>query len=158
MLARWCLTITAMPMMLKLTVQSSKDPWMCWLVKKPVQNADACKAAMIKELNRWIKHGAWKRMPLSESRNLLKPKSVLKWKMIGGSKDVKGRLVAQGFQDRQSISIHKYFCRYHFEMGTENHHCTCYPVWMAVVQCRHFRSILAWYNLRSCPRKIPLNP
>ena len=49
----------------------------------------------------------------------LSPKSVLKWKMIGGSKDVKGRLVAQGFQDRQSISIHKYFCRYHFEMGTE---------------------------------------
>ena len=65
--------------------------------EEALQNADACKAAMIKELNRWIKHGA-------ESRNLLKSKWVLKWKMIDGSKDVKGRLVAQGFQDHQSIS------------------------------------------------------
>ena len=59
---------------------------------------------MIKELNRWHKHKAWKRMPLYQSVNLLKSKWVLKWKNFGGQRDVKGRLVAQGFQDRQNLS------------------------------------------------------
>ena len=69
-----------------------------------LENVEACRAAMLKELNRWVKHNAWRRMPLSNSRNLLKSKWVLKWKNIAGKKGVKGRLVAQGFQDRQSLS------------------------------------------------------
>jgi hypothetical protein len=72
--------------------------------EEALQHADQCKQAMIKELNRWHKHGAWRRMPLSQSVNLLKSKWVLKWKQIQGQKDVKGRLVAQGFQDRQALS------------------------------------------------------
>ena len=69
-----------------------------------IQNSELCRLAMVKELNRWQKHGAWKRMPLKDSHNLLKSKWVLKWKQIGGKRDVKGRLVAQGFQDRQNLS------------------------------------------------------
>ena len=67
-----------------------------------LENVEACRAAMLKELNRWIKHNAWRRMPLSNSHNLLKSKWVLKWKNIAGKKGVKGHLVAQGFQDRLS--------------------------------------------------------
>lgn len=72
--------------------------------EEALQNAEQCKQAMIKELNRWHKHGAWRRMPLAQSTNPLKSKWVLKWKQIQGRKDIKGRLVAQGFQDQQSLS------------------------------------------------------
>lgn len=64
-------------------------------------NAEACRVSMIKEFHRWNKHNAWRRMPLSQSRNLLKSKWVLKWKQIEGSKQIKSRLVAQGFLDKQ---------------------------------------------------------
>ena len=69
-----------------------------------IQNSELCRLAMVKELNRWQKHGAWKRMALKDSHNLLRSKWVLKWKQINGKKDIKGRLVAQGFQDKQSLN------------------------------------------------------
>ena len=69
-----------------------------------IQNAELCRLAMVKELNRWQKHGAWKRMALKDSPNLLRSEWVLKWKQINGKKDIKGRLVAQGFQDKQSLN------------------------------------------------------
>ena len=72
--------------------------------EEALKHVDQCRESMIKELNRWHKHGAWRRLPLSQSRNLLRSKWVLKWKDISGKKDVKGRLVAQGFQDRQNLS------------------------------------------------------
>ena len=72
--------------------------------EEALQNLDACRASMLKELGRWQKHGAWKRFPLSQSRNLLRSKWVLKWKEIAGKKDVKARLVAQGFMDQQNLS------------------------------------------------------
>jgi len=69
-----------------------------------IQNAELCRLAMVKELNRWQKQGAWKRMALKDRHNLLRSKWVLKWKQIYGKKDIKGRLVAQGFQDKQSLN------------------------------------------------------
>ena len=72
--------------------------------EEAIANVEACRTSMIKELNRWHKHNAWERAPLTDSSNLLRSKWVLKWKQINGQKDVKGRLVAQGFQDRQSLS------------------------------------------------------
>ena len=69
-----------------------------------IQNAELCRLALVKELNRWQKHGAWKRMALKDSHNLLRSEWVLKWKQINGKKDIKGRLVAQGFQDKQSLN------------------------------------------------------
>ena len=40
----------------------------------------------------------------TSNTNLLRSKWVLKWKQIKGQKDIKGRLVAQGFQDKQSLT------------------------------------------------------
>ena len=39
---------------------------------------------------------------LSQSTNILRSKWVLKWKEIEGSRQIKGRMVAQGFLDKQS--------------------------------------------------------
>ena len=72
--------------------------------EEALQNLEACRASMLKELGRWHKHGAWVRFPLKDSRNLLRSKWVLKWKDISGKRDVKARLVAQGFLDQQSLS------------------------------------------------------
>ena len=57
--------------------------------EEALQNLDACRASMLKDLGRWQKHGAWKRFPLSQSHNLLRSKWVLKWKDIAGKKDFK---------------------------------------------------------------------
>ena len=52
----------------------------------------------------------------TSNTNLLRSKWVLKWKQIKGQKDIKGRLVAQGFQDKQSLTTF----RYHKQVGAEN--------------------------------------
>lgn len=70
--------------------------------EEALAHADKCRLSMIKELHRWRKHQAWERSPLTNSLNLLRSKRVLKWKQIKCEKDIKGRLVAQGFQDKQS--------------------------------------------------------
>ena len=62
-----------------------------------------CRIAMVKELGRWHKHDAWERMSRTEARNLLTSKWVLKWKQIEGKRDVKARLVVQGFKDNQPV-------------------------------------------------------
>ena len=73
-------------------------------------NVDLCREAMILELMRWVKHGAWKRGKLSDASNVLKSKWVLKWKDIQDgqtkSRKIKARLVAQGFSDRQSTDTY----------------------------------------------------
>jgi hypothetical protein len=69
-------------------------------------NVDKCREAMIQELMRWVKHGAWKRGKRSGASNVLKSKWVLKWKDIqdgqAKSRKIKARLVAQGFLDKQT--------------------------------------------------------
>ena len=69
-------------------------------------NVDKCREAMIQELMRWVKHGAWKRGKFKDATNVLKSKWVLKWKDIqdgtSKSRKIKARLVAQGFLDKQS--------------------------------------------------------
>ena len=73
-------------------------------------NVDKCREAMVQELMRWVKHGAWKRGKLKESTNVLKSKWVLKWKDIQDgkvkSRKIKARLVGQGFLDRQSTDTY----------------------------------------------------
>eukprot|EP00435_Cladocopium_sp_Y103_P051132 s594_g15.t1 len=75
-----------------------------------LRNVDLCREAMILELMRWVKHGAWKRGKLSEASNVLKSKWVLKWKDIqdgqSKSRKIKARLVAQGFSDRQTTDTY----------------------------------------------------
>ena len=66
-------------------------------------NVDRCREAMVKELLRWHKHDAWRRGPRSSATNPLTSKWVLKWKNMSGVRDVKARLVAQGFKDLQSV-------------------------------------------------------
>ena len=66
-----------------------------------LQHVSECRAAMIKELERWSRHKAWQRRPRAGSQNVLQSRWVLKWKNMQGSRGVKARLVVQGFQDRQ---------------------------------------------------------
>ena len=69
-----------------------------------LENAEKCRSAMILELQRWNKHKAWVRSPRKLARNLLQSRWVLKWKEINKQRQVKGRLVVQGFRDRQEVS------------------------------------------------------
>ena len=66
-------------------------------------NVSKCKTAMVKELLRWNGHNAWKRYPRAQAKNALISKWVLKWKVINGSRDIKARLVVQGFRDLQTV-------------------------------------------------------
>ena len=59
---------------------------------------------MIKELQRWSKHKAWRRRSLKGSENLLQFRWVLKWKEMKNVRGIKARLVVQGFLDKQSVS------------------------------------------------------
>ena len=71
--------------------------------EEALQNADRCRTAMVKELVRWQTHDAWKRVPRHSATNALTSKWVLTWKQISGSRQVKARLVAQGFKDKQPV-------------------------------------------------------
>ena len=62
-----------------------------------LRNAERCMEAMMKELLRWHPHDAWTRGSKSSAKNPLTSKWVLKWKDIAGKRDIKARLVAQGF-------------------------------------------------------------
>ena len=68
-----------------------------------LQNVDRCREAMVLELMRWHKHGAWERGSRAKARNALTSKWVLKWKDIKGTREIKARLVAQGFKDTQKV-------------------------------------------------------
>ena len=71
--------------------------------EEALENSDRCRTSMVKELTRWHAHGAWKRTLRSSATNLLASKWVLKWKPIGGVRDIKARLVVQGFRDAQPV-------------------------------------------------------
>lgn len=68
-----------------------------------LEHSEECKVAMIKELQRWCKHRAWRRRPRKESHNVLQSRWVLKWKKMKDGRGIKARLVVQGFQDRQVV-------------------------------------------------------
>ena len=68
-----------------------------------LENVERCRKAMVLELMRWHKHGAWERGARAGAQNVLSSKWVLKWKDIKGSREVKARLVAQGFKDTQAV-------------------------------------------------------
>ena len=68
-----------------------------------LRNVERCRAAMLKELLRWHNHKAWVRGSRKEARNALTSKWVLKWKPIEGQREIKARLVAQGFKDTQQV-------------------------------------------------------
>ena len=70
--------------------------------EEALQHTDACREAMVAELMRWHKHSAWHRGPRSKADNILSSKWVLKWKVMGDQRKIKGRMVAQGFKDRQT--------------------------------------------------------
>ena len=69
--------------------------------EEALHEVDACREAMVQELARWHKHGAWRRMPRSKCNNLLTSKRVLKWKDVSGKRTIKARMVAQGLKDAQ---------------------------------------------------------
>eukprot|EP00435_Cladocopium_sp_Y103_P028975 s3195_g7.t1 len=73
-------------------------------------NVDKCREAMVLELMRWVKHGAWKRGKITDATNVLKSKWVLKWKDVqdgqAKSRKIKARLVAQGVLDKQSTDTY----------------------------------------------------
>ena len=71
--------------------------------QEALENVARCRRAMVQELLRWNGHKAWKRGPKSTARNALQSRWVLKWKNIKGERDVKARLVVQGFRDAQSV-------------------------------------------------------
>ena len=71
--------------------------------QEALENVDRCRRAMVKELLRWNGHQAWRRGSKASARNVLQSKWVLKWKNIQGERDVKARLVVQGFRDTQSV-------------------------------------------------------
>ena len=72
--------------------------------QEALANADECRASMLKELARWHSHKAWVRTPRSQCTNILSSRWVLKWKQIQGTKQIKSRMVVQGFKDTQSVS------------------------------------------------------
>ncbi|CAE7314416.1 RE2, partial [Symbiodinium necroappetens] len=71
--------------------------------QEALENVDRCRRAMVKELLRWNGHKAWLRGSKASARNTLQSKWVLKWKNIQGERDVKARLVVQGFRDTQTV-------------------------------------------------------
>ena len=71
--------------------------------QEALENVDRCRRAMVKELLRWNGHKAWRRGSKASARNALQSKWVLKWKNIQGERDVKARLVVQGFRDTQTV-------------------------------------------------------
>ena len=71
--------------------------------QEALENVDRCRRAMVKELLRWSGHKAWRRGSKASARNALQSKWVLKRKNILGERDVKARLVVQGFRDTQSV-------------------------------------------------------
>ena len=68
-----------------------------------LENVERCRKATVLELLRWHKHGAWERGERAKAQNVLTSKWVLKWKDIKGLREVKARLVAQGFKDTQRV-------------------------------------------------------
>ena len=68
-----------------------------------IREADKCREAMVKELERWNKHKAWCRRPAVGCTNLLQSRWVLKWKEMKGGRGIKARLVVQGFLDKQAV-------------------------------------------------------
>ena len=71
--------------------------------QEALQHADECRVSMLNELARWHKHKAWIRLSRDKASNVLSSKWVLKWKQIEGSKQIKSRLVVQGFKDTQEV-------------------------------------------------------
>ena len=71
--------------------------------QEALENVERCRKAMIKELLRWNTHRAWRRGPRATATNALSSKWVLKWKMIEGTREIKARLVVQGFKDVQAV-------------------------------------------------------
>ena len=70
--------------------------------QEALQHTEECRTAMVAELMRWHKHSAWYRGPRDKADNILTSKWVLKWKNMGGQRKIKGRMVAQGFKDKQT--------------------------------------------------------
>ena len=68
-------------------------------------HAEACKAAMIAEIKRWVEMKAWKRMKRSEASSILDSRWVLKWKLKEQVKLIQARLTARGYKDRQGSDI-----------------------------------------------------
>ena len=71
--------------------------------QEALAHADECRKSMLKELARWHNHKAWARTARDKCHNILTSKWVLKWKQIEGSKQVKARMVVQGFKDLQEV-------------------------------------------------------
>ena len=71
--------------------------------QEALANAGSCRPSMLKELARWHNHKAWERIPRADCTNVLTSKWVLKWKQIEGDKQIKARMVVQGFKDLQTV-------------------------------------------------------
>ena len=71
--------------------------------QEALANSSSCRSSMLKELARWHTHKAWERIPRSRCTNVLSSKWVLKWKQIEGTKQIKARMVVQGFKDLQTV-------------------------------------------------------
>ena len=71
--------------------------------QEALANSDKCRASMLKELARWHKHKAWVVANRASCKNILSSKWVLKWKLISGAREIKARMVVQGFKDNQEV-------------------------------------------------------
>eukprot|EP00959_Pyramimonas_sp_CCMP1952_P305628 6395380-Pyramimonas_sp.AAC.1 len=56
------------------------------------QHHDLVVAAKLKELKRWVSRGVIERMAKKDADNRIDSRWVIKWKIIEGNRDVKGRL------------------------------------------------------------------
>ena len=75
-----------------LSTQDVKDNWA------------AVQAAIAGELNSFVDHSVFKRIPRTEASNICSSRWVLRWKLINGTRSIKARLTIRGFQDQQEVN------------------------------------------------------
>ena len=69
-------------------------------------NRSKCLQAMYDELERWRSLGTFRRIPLSQAKNVCDSRWVLKWKKISDTvKEIRCRLTVRGFRDLQGPSL-----------------------------------------------------
>ena len=108
--------------------------------QEALENVDRCRRAMVKELLRWNGHNAWRRGSKASARNALQSKWVLKWKNIQGERDVKARLVVQGFRGHSKC---RELC-FDLPLGSAIAVGCCRSTRMAAQVRRCIRSFPAW--------------
>ena len=72
------------------------------------KNWDMVLASAVEEITTFVTLGCFLRVPRKLYNNILTSRFLFKWKEIDGKRQVKGRLVVRGFQDRDSPTLMTY--------------------------------------------------